>query len=224
MRGSLILPRLILLVAGCWAGGVTAGQGAPAPQILDVQPARAGELLVCRLATVGLPGQKISQTMQSGLVSSIELFCDLEDEQREVVAGRRISFQLAFDLWEEVFSVEQDGSHYRFSDQAALAAFLADLPRLPVAPLSVLEPDRRFRVRVGLSMHPIAPSAREQVEEVIAGDSRPLDRGGGEQQEVSVTLGKLIRFFYKGGSGRAGLQAEASSGWFSPGELVDATN
>jgi hypothetical protein len=107
--------------------------------------------------------------MRSGLVSSVELFLDLLDERERVRAGNRLTLRLAFDLWEEVFSVEEGGQRRRLADAAELASYLGTLPPLPVAPLSALEPGGRYRVRVGLRLHAIAPGERERVEDAIAG-------------------------------------------------------
>jgi hypothetical protein len=192
------------------------------PRIVSVEPGRSGELVVCRLVSVGLPGERISLSMRSGLVSSIELYLDLMDEGKKVVAGNRVSYRLAFDLWEEVYSLEEGGREHRFPDVDGLVQFLADLPRLPVAPLSTLTADGRFRVRAGLLMHPIAPSERERVEKVIGGDNRGGTLGDG--QEMTISLGQLIRFFYKDGLGRPSPQSELLSGWFRLEDLSDATD
>ena len=141
------------------------------PRIVSVEPGRSGELVVCRLVSVGLPGERISLSMRSGLVSSIELYLDLMDEGKKVVAGNRVSYRLAFDLWEEVYSLEEGGREHRFSDLDGLVQFLADLPRLPVAPLSTLTADGRFRVRAGLLIYGIPAS-------IDPGDGRGRSPGG----------------------------------------------
>ncbi len=199
-----------------------AARGEDVPRIVSVEPGRSGELVVCRLVSVGLPGERISLSMRSGLVSSIELYLDLMDEGKKVVAGNRVSYRLAFDLWEEVYSLEEGGREHRFPDVEGLVQFLADLPRLPVASLSTLTADGRFRVRAGLLMHPIAPSERARVEKVIGGDNR--GGGLGDGQEMTISLGQLIRFFYKDGSGRPSSQSELLSGWFRLEDLSDATD
>jgi len=188
------------------------------PRLVRVEPARAGDLVVCRLITSGLPGEKLSLSMRSGLVSSIELFLDLLDEGKKVQAGNRISYQLAFDLWEEVFSLEENGHQQRFSDLEGLIKHLGDLPHLPVAPLKSLNPGGQFCVRVGLLLHPIAPSERHRVERVIGGDNRSPSNS--DRQEVSISLGRLIQFFYKDGSGRPKPQSELLSNWFRLEDLV----
>ena len=93
---------------------------------------------------------------------------------------------------------------------------------MPVIPVSRLAPEARYRLRIGLEVHPIAPAEQDRVEDVIAGDQRPR-REGQDQQEASVSLGRLIRFFYKGGGDGRGGQ-EILSAWFTRKELRDETH
>ena len=96
----------------------------------------------------------------------------------------------------------------------------SELGGVPVVPLSRLDEGARYRLRIGLKVHPIAPAERSRVEDVIAGEQRPR-REGQDQQEAQVSLGRLIRFFYKGsGSGSGGQQI--LSAWFTRQELVHA--
>ena len=191
-------------------------------RVTEVTPARVGDLLVCRLVTEGLPGERLLASMHSGLVSAVDFDLAVIDERERVIGGNRLSLQLAFDLWEEIFSVRGDGVERRFEHLEDLQVFLADIEDVPVAPLDDLTGDRRYRVRVGFQVHAIAPAQRDRVEEAIAGDRRPR-REGQDQQEASVSLGCLIRFFYKGGGeGRTG---EISlSAWFTRKELDRATH
>ncbi len=185
-------------------------------RVTTVVPARAGELVVARLATDGLPGEKLLQSMRSGLVSAVQLDLVLLDAREDVVAGHQVFLQLGFDLWEEVFSVRDDGAERRFRTLADLQAYLAELADVPVAAVDQLAPDARYRLRVALQVHPIAPAQRERVESVIAGGRRP-PLAGQDRQEAQVSLGRLIRLFYKSDGGSGGQ--ETLSGWFTRKEL-----
>jgi hypothetical protein len=157
--------------------------------------------------------------MRSGLVSAIDLDLALLDGREKVVGGNRISLQLAFDLWEEIFAVRDRQREHRFTSYDDLMRFLAELQRLPVAPVSSLDPEGRYRIQVGLRVHPIAPSERERVEDAIAGDRSGLGKTEYRQQ-TTVSLGRLIRLFYK--KDRGGWIDEAHSHWFTLKELLDA--
>ena len=47
---------------------------------------------------------------------------------------------------------------------------------------------------------------------------------GDEGREVSIGLGRLVRFFYKGRSSRPQIEGEGASAWFRLKELADATD
>jgi hypothetical protein len=203
----------------CWLAAGAAVAAEDPVRVTKVTPSRVGELVVARLVTEGLPGQRLLQSMQSGLVSAVDLDLALLDDRQQVVGGNSISFQLGFDLWEEIFSVRSDGQEKRFQDLGDLQAYLAELSALPVIPVNRLDPAARYRLQIGWQVYPIAPAEQDRVEDVIVGDQRPR-REGQDQQEASVSLGRLIRFFYKGSGGDRGDQI-ILSGWFTRKELRD---
>ncbi len=208
-RGIRPAAALVLLLALCNGGSARA----QAPRILAVEPARTDSLLVCRLRTAGLPGAEILSTLRSGLSSAVDLQLEVLDARGRAIDGRVLRLRLDYDLWDEVFSIAQgDRAATRLPDDAALQAWLDRTPWLPVAPLAALASSGPLRLRAALRLHAIAPSERERLGEVVSGP---------DGQEVSLGLGKLIRFFYRGG-GRAGDAATADSPPFSPGELPHA--
>lgn len=187
---------------------------AETPRILAVEPARTDSLLVCRLRTAGLPGAEILSTLRSGLSSAVDLQLEVLDGRGRALDGRVLRLRLDYDLWDEVFGLAQgdDGGATRLPDDAALRAWFERTPWLPVAPLAALANAGPVRLRAALRLHAIAPSERERLGEVVSGP---------DGQEVSLGLGKLIRYFYRGGA-REGDGATADSPPFAPGELAHA--
>lgn len=211
--------RTAAVLLWCWlAAGAGSAAEDPA-RVTAVTPARVGDLVVARLVTEGLPGQRLLQSMRSGLVSAVDLDLALLDDRQKVVGGNSISLQLGFDLWEEVFSVRSDGRERRFQDLDDLQAYLSELQALPVIPVSRLLPEASYQLRVSWQLYPIAPAEQDRLEDVIVGDQRS-QREGQDQQEASVSLGRLIRFFYKGSGDDRGGQV-ILSGWFTRKELRD---
>lgn len=208
---------LALLCVAAAAGPARAA--APPPRVAAVEPARNGNLVVAHVRTADLPGEKLLQSMRSGLTSAIDLELALLDERQSVLANRRVTLQLAFDLWDEVYSAQGEGVTRRFRSLAELQDHLRDLGPLPIAPADRLRPGERYQLRVVLLVHAIAPAQKERVEDVIAGQPQTPREG----QEASVSLGRLIRMFYKGGERRDGA-TEAVSAWFRIEELRDAAH
>ena len=217
-RGILTATVFALLLAMGGSGSVRA----QSPRIIALEPARTDSLLVCRLRTAGLPGSEILSTLRSGLSSAVDLQLEVLDGRGRAIDGRVLRLRLDYDLWDEVFSIAQgergaerlpdDRDVTRLPDDAALQAWFDRTPWLPVAPLAALANSGPLRLRAALRLHAIAPSERERLGEVVSGP---------DGQEVSLGLGKLIRFFYRGGA-RAGDGATADSSPFAPGELAHA--
>ncbi len=222
---ALALAALVVMAAAspARAAAQDSGAGSP-PRIVAVEPVRAGELLECRIRTENLPGAKLTSSMKSGLPSAIEMALEVLDPKDKVLDARHITFRLAFDLWEETFRVEGGGTERDFTSQEELEAFLADLPRLPVASLERLRDAaaRResLRVRVGLVLHSIAPRESEKLGDWVAGPPRTTEPVGSEDgREVSVGLGTMIRWFFEGGRAKAEIAALGISAPFSIADL-----
>ncbi len=188
-----------------------------APLITSVAPLGSEDLLFCRLTTEGLPGERIVSTLRSGLVSALELKLEVLQDGERPMAANHLMMRLSFDLWEEVYAVSMAGHEARFPDLESLRAYLAAMPPLPVAPLSALADATPAVVRAGLRLHPIAPDTRGRMGQMISGEQSVRGGPGDAVQEVSISLGRLIRFFYKGDD--ADMDITCDSAPFRPGEL-----
>jgi len=210
----------ILLLGLAVLGWARPACGAEEARLLEATALGQGREVVCRLRTAGLPTDKQLQSMRSGLVSAVDLDLAVVDAHDDILTGRNLTLRLAFDLWEQFFSVRTGDLEQRFPDLESLRAYLAEIPAVPVAGLGELTDQESYRLRVGLTVHAIAPDERARIEDVVAGERRPR-REGQDTQEASVGLGRLIRIFYKGGGdGSDGL--ETRSGWFTLRELPHA--
>lgn len=202
-------------------GATVSYAGEPSTRLVQVDVAREGEQVVCRLQTRGLPGARQLQSMRSGLTSAVELSLFLVDANDQPVTGRVVSLRLGFDLWDEVFSVRGDGRERRFHALSDLQDYLADLRDLPVTSSTALDSLARYRLQVDLVVHPVAEDEQQRVADAIAGEQRRY-REGQDQQEASVSLGRLIRLFYK--NDEPGQGQRLFSAWFTRRELPDATH
>lgn len=209
-RRALWLPLLLAALA------TSAGA---APRITLVSPTGQDGLLICRLTTADLPSERIVSTLRSGLVSAIEFNLEVLQDGDRTVAGNRVMVRLSFDLWEEVYAVDLGGTETRLANLTDLRDYLADLPPMPVAPLDALDNTTPAVIRAGLRLHTIAPDTRGRMEGMISGDRAADGRHGDPGQEVLVSLGKLIRFFYKGGA-QDDMDHTLDSAPFLTGELT----
>ncbi len=185
-RGGIL--AILVFICSCAAAAAPAAE----PAVTAISPLRDNGHLACRILTSGLPGERLLSSMRSGIVSAVDLEVDVLDAHDRRVASALVTFQLAFDLWDEIFSVRVEGREHRLDDLAALRAWLARPPEirlLPVADLRLM--DEPLVLRGSLTLHPIAPRDRLRVQDVIAGT------GAEDRNEATVSFGKLIRFFYR---------------------------
>jgi hypothetical protein len=222
MRVTTAVFAALLVLAAAPDRAEPAPARAGGPEIVGVDLGRSAAHVTCDVRTANLPGDRLVSSLESGLPSAVQLDLRLLDDRERVVAERRVFLRVAFDLWEEVFRVEGAGAPRDFADLAALQGFLERVPRLAVSPLAGLHAAEPHRIRVGMRLHPVAPRETERLGDWVAG--RP-PRARGEEtddadgREVSVGLGELIRFFYKGARREGAEESERFSAWFVPDEL-----
>jgi hypothetical protein len=191
--------------------------------VVSVLPALRGEDLVCDVRTAGLPTDKAERAMRGGLPSGIEIAVELVDGEGEAVARRELFFRLAFDLWDESFRVEDGADRERLETIESLRTFLEAWNGLPVASLAGLAGTDRYRIRVDLVSHEIAPSEVRRIGEWIAGDASGTESDP-DGREVSLGLGSLIRFFYEGSREARPERARGESAWFRVEDLEHAAH
>jgi hypothetical protein len=188
----------------------------------EVVPTRDGTLLTCLVRTSSLPDGRLRTSLESGLPAAIEMALDVLDDRDHVVGGNRVSLRVAFDLWERIFHVQGPGDELRFPSIEGLQGYLGAIPRLPVSPIGALDASKRHRIRVGLRLHAVAPRESERLSDWMAGeDDRERATDGSDGREVSVSLGRVIRFFYRGARRADADELERLSAWFVPTDLPE---
>lgn len=216
MRRAALAPACLL---GVVLLAATAAPARAAVKLAGVSASRDGDQVACRLVLEGLPDERQLQSMRSGMLAAIELEVALVDADGRVAASRAHTLRLGFNLWDEIYSVAWASTERRFASLDALRAWLATPDALAVAPWSSLDARARYRLHVGLVARAVATDERQRAGDLISG-GRPGEPARTDRQEASVSLGRLIRFFYQGAGGeRDGL--ESFSPWFSAGEVVD---
>ena len=186
-------------------------------RVRGIDPEVGDGRLQGRLRTSGLPTEKQLQSMRSGLEAAVELHLALQDDGDEVLARRQIVLRMGFDLWDQVYSVRMSGRERRFNGLPELQSYLAEVRGLDLCSTGMLRAEERYRLQVAMVVHAVAPEEQDRVEKVITGES-PDPGQGQDQQEASVSLGRLIRIFYKGGQGSDGDQRLLSD-WFGGREV-----
>ena len=105
-----------------------------------------------------------------------------------------------------------------------MSDYLGHLPPLAVARAVDFKANEPFRITAGLKLHPLAPDARGKMEEMVSGEDPSARQSGEPGQEVSVSLGRLIRFFYRGDASQSDLLGAFRSQPFNLRELSHASD
>jgi|GEM_PF-5777970 len=186
-----------------------------APAILVVSPAAADSLLVCGVATRGLPGGSSVETLRSGLPSALVFGFSLLDASGRTVGGSRAEVRIEPDLWEDLFLVKTPMYSTRLRSVDDVRGFLGNLGGLPVLPLERLARDASYRLRVRLAVYALAPSEVRRSRDRLTGGGELRDP---DRREVSVGLNSLLKFFL-GKEDEEPWEAEALSPLFRRRDL-----
>ena len=92
----------LLLLAGS-ASGLAASE--PRPAILGVQLYVQDGMLAGNIRSDGLFSDRIAGTVQSGLPAIVELFYSLETPDNKSVKRGMRSFELRYDVWDDLYSM-----------------------------------------------------------------------------------------------------------------------
>jgi len=216
LRGLVARTVLLLL------GSIALPSAAEEPRVVGVIPSVRGGRLVCTVRTGGLPTERARRSMRGGLPSSIDVVLELLDAREEIVVRRRVTFRLAYDLWEEVYRIDDGVSGGRYESIESVRLFLSELDALPVATLAALSPEGSYRLRVLLLSHAIAPSQKRRIGAWITGEGSGTAQDA-DEREVSLGFDTLIRFFFGGGAEGKSASGRGASSWFRPVELEEGS-
>jgi hypothetical protein len=211
----LVAVVVVLVMVG--AGGVAADER---PYVSDVSPYVRDGRLVCDIRCGGLFSERIVGTIQSGLPAVVEAIYSLETADGRTVASGVHSFELIYDVWEDVYSVSAGDSTETFTGAAAFEQMSAAVERLhavPIAPAGDLDATLAYTLSITIAVHPLTGTEERRVEgfleESVGSHSHETWR------EQLLSINELIsRFFsrHKGASNRSEVFRSAS---FAPGEL-----
>jgi hypothetical protein len=185
------------------ASGLAAlvGAGALADvAVLDVTPGELDSLIVCRVATQGLPDPRSAETLESGLPAALVMAFSLLDAEGSEIGRSRVEVRIEPDLWEQVFLIRTPLMDQRVESLEAVTEVLSNLGPLPVLPIGGLDTQSIMRLRLRMAVHPLAATEVERVQILFGGKTGEPDEDeeATDRREVSVGFGSLVRYFLRG--------------------------
>jgi hypothetical protein len=205
-----------LLVLAC-AQGAAADER---PVVAGTTVYVSGGRIVCDVTCGGLFSERIVGTIESGLPAVVELLYTLEREGGGTVESGVHTFELGYDVWEDVFSVEAGDSSTYFESFDVLKTAIERLRGVPLAPMGRVDPAGVYTVHVTVAVHPLSGSDHRRIEGYVeeAVGARTHD----SWREQVLNINDLIGWFFsrdKGTTHRSDVYRTAA---FTPGSLPGA--
>jgi len=209
--------RILLLAAAL--ATATAARAHEAARVVEAEPARAGDQLVCTLVLDRLFTPPIESTLKSGLPVVIDLALELLPEGGGKALGRLLRTEARYDVWDDFYTLRRDGRDRRFADFADLERACRRVDAWPLAGLGDL-PAPVFGLRVRVAVSPLSGEEHERMARWVA--ETVSDPGDPAARELRLDLGGMIEAFFRSGERGRGWGPEARFGPFRAATLRDA--
>jgi hypothetical protein len=199
--------------------GATSVRADERPVVAEASPYVVDGGIVCDVRCGGIFSERITGTVKSGLPAIVELIYTFETRGGEAVAGGIHSFELGYDVWEDVYSVTAGDSTSTFDGPGgfdAMKAAIEHMHRVPIAPAGGLDPALEYTVTLAVAVHPLTGTEKRRVEGFVE-ESMGMSHETWREQALSVN--ELINRFFSRNKGASNRSEVFRSAYFEPGEL-----
>ena len=213
MNGRTLLIALLLLAGG--ASSLAARE--PRPAILGVQLYVQDGMLAGNIRSDGLFSDRIAGTVQSGLPAIVELFYSLETPDNKSVKRGMRSFELRYDVWDDLYSLAGKDTVVFHSSFESLSRAVQHLRRIRLLPLQDVSLEKKYTIRFGIAVNPLQGSDRQKISGWLAGNVRGAT--GESWREQVLNLNDLIQHFFSRRKDSAHQSEWYRTKFFTPGSL-----
>jgi len=199
------------------AGGAAANDR---PVVSGVSPYVSGGLLVCDVRCGGLLSERIVGTVKSGLPAVVELIYAFETSGGKTVGGGVHSFELRYDVWEDVYSITAGDSSETFAGPAGfddLSAAIEHLHGVAIVPMDLLDASLEYTLLVTVAVHPLTGTQKRRVEGFV--EESMAARSHQSWREQLLSINELINRFFARDKGASNRSDVFRTSHFAPGEL-----
>jgi len=212
---SRLIAAIVIIAAG--AGGVAAEER---PFVSEVSPYVRDGSVVCDVRSGGLFSERIVGTVQSGLPAVMEVIYAFETRGGKTVGSGVHSFELSYDVWEDVYTVTAGDSTETFTGPGGLDdlnAYVEFLRAVLVAPVDHLDPSLEYTLLITIAVHPLTGSEEQRVEGLV--EESVGVRSHQSWREQLLSINELINRFFSRDKGATNRSDVFQSSFFAPGEL-----
>ena len=186
----------VLLVIG------TARAGAPVfaaerPFISAVTIYVSGGRVVADVKSGGLLSERIAGTIRSGLPAVVELLYSLSARNDGTIASGIRTYELHYDVWEDIYRIRSDDSTQTFGDFAGMGRAIEILRAVPIVPVKALDPAIEYVVQLSIAVEPLRGSEKKRIEGFVEETVSSRSQEAWHEQMLNVS-DLISRFFSRG--------------------------
>lgn len=187
---------MVLLVIGTPRAGAPVF-AAERPFISAVTIYVSGGRVVADVKSGGLLSERIAGTVRSGLPAVVELLYSLSARNDGTIASGIHSYELHYDVWEDIYRIRSDDSTQTFDDFAGMGRAIETLRAVPIVPVKALDPATEYVVQLSIAVEPLRGSEKKRIEGFV--EETVSSRSQGAWHEQMLNVSELIsRFFSRG--------------------------
>lgn len=190
------------------------------PVVSDASPYVAGGRIVCDVSCGGLFSDRIVGTVKSGLPAVVELLYSIETRDGDVIGNGIHSFELRYDVWEDVYSVAAGDSIRAFDSFDEMGTAIDNVHGAPIVPVNMIDPSLEYVVLLTVAVHPLAGTEKHRLEGFV--EKSVGARSHGSWREQALNINELISRFFSRDKGVSNRSDVYRTGFFAPRELPGA--
>ena len=157
-------------------------------EITHFEPFLRNDDLCVDLEARNLMDERTALTIDSGLPGSCAFLLRLEARGPRVVSERLLERTLRFDLWENVYVLEEGNLRETFPSMASADSALFRLDGFVLGPRTQLAASEEYRVLVVIDVEPLAKEDRERLRRYVSRNSGAT----GNSEELVLDLGAVL--------------------------------
>jgi hypothetical protein len=205
---------VLFCLAGLPALGLAAGER---PEVSGADVYVAGGIIMSDLRCGGLFSEEIIGTVQSGLPAVVELLYVVTNRDDKTVKRGIHSYELYYDVWEDVYSIGRSDSSSCYSSFEAMSGAVEALRGVSIIRLQRLDTGAEYSISFSIAVHPLRGTEREKLEGWV-GDTVGGRESGAWHEQV-LNLNELIKRFFSRGKETSKRSEWFRTGFFSPRDL-----
>jgi hypothetical protein len=169
------------------------------PVISGVSVYVADGRVVCDVTCGGLFSEQIVGTVRSGLPAVVELLYSVEEENSGTVSSGIHSYELRYDVWDDIFFVQTGDSSDSFGSFDGMKKAIEQLQAVTMIPANRVDRNGLYTIFVTVAVHPLSGSDKQRIAGFVEETVGARDHDSWREQVLNIN--DLIGWFFARGKG-----------------------